>query len=57
MSTMANMNAQDLIERMAMSSLTFNSAKVIVSIIPILLIYPYLQKYFVSGMVMGAVKE
>ena len=51
------MTAEEVQEQLAMSSLTFNSAKVVVSMIPILLIYPFLQKYFVTGMVVGAVKE
>ncbi len=54
---MASMTTEQLAEHMKMSSLTFNSAKVVVSMIPILLIYPFLQKYFVTGIVMGAVKE
>ena len=54
---MASMTEEQLNEQMKMSSLTFNSAKVVVSMLPILIIYPFLQRYFVTGIVMGAVKE
>lgn len=54
---MATMSPEEIKEKLAMSSLTFNSAKVMVSMLPILVIYPFLQKYFVTGIVMGAVKE
>ena len=52
-----SMTEEQLNEQMKMSSLTFNSAKVVVSMLPILIIYPFLQRYFVTGIVMGAVKE
>ncbi|MFE7064349.1 carbohydrate ABC transporter permease [Sutcliffiella sp. NPDC057660] len=32
-------------------------ATIIVSIIPIILVYPYLQKYFVKGTMLGGIKE
>ena len=38
------------------TSETIKSATVIVAIIPILLFYPFIQKYFTKGMMLGAVK-
>ena len=35
---------------------TLQMAAVIVSSIPVIVIYPFLQKYFTKGMVLGAVK-
>lgn len=54
---LANMNPDEIVRKLEVSNITFNSAKAFVSMIPILCIYPFLQKYFVTGIVMGAVKE
>lgn len=41
----------------SMISLQLKYVVIVVSLIPILCVYPFMQKYFASGMMIGAVKE
>ena len=52
-----NLTTEQLQNLLSVSDQTFNAARIFVTIIPLLLIYPFLQKYFVKGIVVGAVKE
>lgn len=49
MTTLGTLNGQDMSE-------VIKYATIIVSVIPILCVYPFLQKYFVKGVMVGAVK-
>ncbi|MCR1841552.1 carbohydrate ABC transporter permease [Murimonas intestini] len=49
-------NMQSIIERMAVSGQNLRAAQLFISMIPLLIIYPFLQKYFTAGLVMGSVK-
>ncbi|MNO04119.1 hypothetical protein D3C81_2250350 [compost metagenome] len=50
-------NANDLANQMAqVSPESIKMAITIVVTVPILVVYPFLQRYFVSGMTLGAVK-
>lgn len=50
------MTPEQLREASKLSNLTLNSAKVVIAMLPILALYPFLQKYFVTGMTLGSVK-
>lgn len=39
------------------SNKTVKAAQIFIGALPILIVYPFMQKYFVKGMVLGAIKE
>ncbi|MFS0724778.1 carbohydrate ABC transporter permease [Paenibacillus sp. 1P07SE] len=47
----------DVNEMKSLSQRTVKSAQIFIGTLPILLVYPFLQKYFVKGIILGAVKE
>lgn len=58
MQSMSTITDPEEIQRlMQISGVTFNAAKVFVAMLPILIVYPFVQRFFVGGIVMGAVKE
>ena len=55
-SMLAQMNGVDTSDRIILSPEMVNSAAIIVMVLPMLFVYPFLQKYFVKGVMIGAVK-
>ena len=50
-------NAAEAIENALSNVKTLQAAQLVLTLLPILVIYPFLQKYFVGGMTVGAVKD
>ena len=51
-----SMTSEEIISLAETSDKTLNAAKVVVAMVPILCVYPFIQKYFTTGMTLGAVK-
>ena len=49
-------STSETLESAALNAEALKNATIVLSIIPILIVYPFVQKYFVRGMYAGAVK-
>lgn len=49
-------SSNELLDMSAVSDRTFKAAQVFLAALPVLVVYPFLQKYFMKGLVMGSVK-
>ena len=52
-----NLTREDVETLKYLSDRNFKAAQIFVSMVPVLFIYPFLQKYFISGLTLGSVKE
>ena len=48
--------SSDMAEYASLTPEALKNATILISIFPMLILYPYLQKYFVGGIMIGAVK-
>ncbi len=53
---MATVDFETLQELMKLSTQTTNAAQLVFAMLPILIVYPFMRKYFAQGIVMGSVK-
>lgn len=54
--TMGLVSSDNVEQMREISDRTLRSAQIVIAMVPVLLAYPFLQKYFTKGIVMGSVK-
>ncbi|OZB98604.1 carbohydrate ABC transporter permease [Paenibacillus sp. XY044] len=53
----AGMNQYDALEKMQVTGDSMKMATIIIVVAPIIIIYPFIQKYFAQGVMIGSIKE
>ena len=48
---------KSFMEMMDVNDTNMKAAQIFISIIPLMVVYPFLQKYFTAGLTLGSVKE
>lgn len=52
----STMNVEQIEQAIKLNNQSLDAAKIFIAMIPILVIYPFMQKYFVKGITLGSVK-
>ena len=52
----STMNVEQIAQVQKLNKQSLDAAKIVVAMIPVLAVYPFLQKYFVTGITLGSVK-
>ena len=52
----STMSVEQIAQAMKLNNLSLDSAKIFIAMIPVLIVYPFLQRYFVDGITLGSVK-
>ncbi len=51
-----NMDVDTMLDLLNVNETNMQSAQIFISIVPLMLVYPFLQKYFTTGLTLGSVK-
>lgn len=54
--SLQNLSLKEIEELSKINTRTYNAAQIVIATIPVIIIYPFLQKYFVTGLTLGSVK-
>lgn len=52
-----SLRLEEIQQALRISARTARSAQILIGMLPILLIYPFMQRYFIKGLTLGSVKE
>lgn len=53
----STMDVEQIKQASLLNNKSLNAAKIFIAMVPVLAIYPFLQKYFITGITLGSVKE